>query len=69
MSTTERTHDATEAVDADAEAVDVGGAAQTVKLDAAALRKLVVATVLTIDDSGPLAPAPGDGPAGPPERL
>lgn len=68
MSSTEPTHDATEAVD-DAEAAD-GGAAQTVKLDAAALRKLVVATVLTVDDSGPMAPAPGaDASAGPPERL
>lgn len=66
MSTTERTHDATEAVD-EAEAADAGGAAQTVKLDAAALRKLVVATVLQVDDSGPMAPAPG--PAVPPERL
>jgi hypothetical protein len=67
MSTTERTHDATEAVDvhADADADAGNGASQTVKLDAAALRKLVVATVLTVDDSGPMLAAP----AGPPERL
>ncbi len=67
MSTGERSHDAQEAVDVEAKPAGAVGAAATVKLDAAALRRLVVATVLTVDDSGPLVSAASR--AGPPERL
>lgn len=44
--------------------------AETVKLDAAALRKLVVSTVLNLDDDGEDGEQPaadGAGPAGKPE--
>jgi hypothetical protein len=44
--------------------------AETVKLDAAALRKLVVSTVLNLDDDGEVAEQPaaaGAQPAGKPE--
>jgi hypothetical protein len=65
MNPTEASHDAPHLAD---DAAEANEAAQTVKLDAAALRKLVVATVLTVDESGsgPMAAAPA--PAAP-ERL
>jgi hypothetical protein len=66
MSPTKASHDAPPLAERAAEANE---AADTVKLDAAALRKLVVATVLTVDDSGPMAAAPDGPPAGRSGRL